>query len=113
MSILERLRRLLGSDEIPAPSRAVEGEAHPDGPRSISCPEALERIQEYLDGELEGVPREEVAYHFSVCQQCYPHLRLEEQFRELLHRNRERETCPEHLRAQVLALLAVDGEKPM
>ncbi len=112
MSILERLRRLLGAGEVPASSRPREAGAHADGPRPISCLEALERIQEYLDGEMKGISREEVAYHFSVCQQCYPHLRLEEQFRELLHRNRERETCPEHVRAQVLALLAGESGEP-
>jgi mycothiol system anti-sigma-R factor len=71
--------------------------------------EAMAKVQEYLDGELEGVSHEEVAHHFSVCQQCYPHLRLEERFRELLHRSQDGEACPESLREQVLGLLASEA----
>jgi mycothiol system anti-sigma-R factor len=75
--------------------------------------EALERIQEYLDGELSQVSHQEVAHHFSVCQRCYPHLRLEEQFRELLSRSHENAHCPEHVRGRVLELLSTeDGGSP-
>jgi anti-sigma factor (TIGR02949 family) len=77
--------------------------------RSITCREALERVQEYLDGELEHVSHEEVTEHFDRCKRCYPHLRLEERFRDLLHRSQEGEACPEHLKEQVLELLAAEA----
>ena len=70
----------------------------------------MKRLHEYLDGELDGVSHEEVAHHFSICQRCYPYLRLEERFRDLLHRSQVGEACPEHLRKQVLELLAAEGE---
>jgi mycothiol system anti-sigma-R factor len=66
-------------------------------------------VHEYLDGELEEASAADVAHHFKVCQKCFPHLRLEERFREALRKSRSREQCPDHLRAQVLALLAVEG----
>jgi len=73
--------------------------------------EAMAKVQEYLDGELDGVSHEEVAHHFSICQRCYPHLRLEERFRELLHRSQADEACPETLKEQVLELLAEEVGK--
>jgi len=71
--------------------------------------EAMAKVQEYLDGELDGVSHEEVAQHFSMCKRCYPHLKLEESFRGLLHRSTEDEACPEHVRTEVLELLAQEG----
>jgi len=73
--------------------------------------EAAAKLQEYLDGELDDVSHEEVAHHFSICQRCYPHLRLEERFRTLLQRSQKNEACPEHVKKQVLDLLAVEAKK--
>ena len=73
--------------------------------------EAAAKLQEYLDGELDGVTHEEVARHFAMCQKCYPHLRLEERFRTLLQRSQENEACPEHVKKQVLDLLAAEAKK--
>ena len=72
----------------------------------LSCEESLALVYEYLDGELDGVSHEEVAQHFAMCKRCYPHLKLEERFRELLHRSAEEDACPEHVRKQVLEALA-------
>jgi len=69
----------------------------------------MAKVHEYLDGELDGSSHEEVAYHFSICQKCYPHLKLEERFRELLQRSQAGEACPEHLKEQVLELLAAEA----
>ena len=111
MSFFERLKRLLGSGESPAqPSgRAEEGSG---ACKPISCMEAVEKVHEYLDGELDSVPHEEVAQHFSMCQKCYPHLRLEERFREALERSKGEEACPEHVKSQVLELLAAEAGEP-
>lgn len=110
MSFLERLRRLLGNGQTPG-ERAPRDQA--SGPRKpISCMDAMTRLQEYLDGELEEASHEEVARHFSICQKCYPHLRLEERFRGLLRRSGEGENCPDELRHQVLDLLAVEAGEP-
>jgi anti-sigma factor (TIGR02949 family) len=107
MNLLDRLKRLLGGNGAPP---EVGGNGKPSGPpEPISCMEAMAKVQEYLDGELDGVSHEEVAQHFAMCKRCYPHLKLEERFRALLHRSSEEETCPEHVREQVLQLLAAEG----
>lgn len=104
MSFLERLKSLLGGSGSPPSQNGGDGA----GLKDITCMQAMERLQEYLDGELDHISSEEVAHHFSMCKRCYPHLKLEEQFRGLLHRSQEDEACPEHLRKQVLELLAAE-----
>jgi mycothiol system anti-sigma-R factor len=108
MNFIERLRSLLSG----------EGH-HQDGPREteeectdcrpISCGEALEKVYEYLDGELDGATNRDVQHHFSVCKRCYPHLQLEERFLDLLHESKEEVTMPAHLKDQVLELLALEA----
>jgi len=80
-------------------------------PRRRASVRAIERVHEYLDGELEETAASDVAHHFKVCQQCFPHLRLEERFREAIRDAQETERCPEHLRAQVLEILAVEAKQ--
>ena len=111
MSFLERLKRLVGSGDAPAPPSTAEGDIF-DALPPITCMEAVERLQEYLDGELEAVSHEEVTRHFDMCQKCYPHLQLEKRFLEALERSRGEEPCPEHVRAQVLELLAAEAGDP-
>jgi len=112
MSFFERLKRLVGGGGNGQPHHEGEDGSCPSC-RPISCMEALERVHEYLDGELTEDSYQDVAHHFEVCQKCYPHLRLEERFREALRQSREKEKCPDHLRTQVLDLLASEaGREP-
>jgi anti-sigma factor (TIGR02949 family) len=110
MSFFDRLKQLLGSGgERTGSLEEVEGECTAALP--ISCHEALEKLHEYLDGELEEASAAEVAHHFEICQKCFPHLRLEERFREALHKSGARDQCPEHVRVQVLELLAAESRE--
>ncbi len=111
MNFFDRLKRLLGSPEAPASHSEEDGKSSA-ACKPISCMEAMTRLQEYLDGELAEISHEEVAHHFSICQKCFPHLRLEERFHELLHHSQEGEVCPEHLKEQVLELLAAEVGEP-
>ena len=113
MTFLDRLKRLLGggaglpggaADPLPDPEgNGASGDRPP-----ISCAEALERLHEYLDGELEEVTAADVAHHFRVCKACFPHLKLEERFREALRESQRGESCPEHVRARLLDVLAAE-----
>jgi len=113
MSFLERLKRLLGEagppEEMTAPDKGSSEQDSGSECKPITCMEALERVHEYLDGELTAVSHEEVARHFSMCQRCYPHLRLEERFKEALQRSQKDEVCPDHLKSRVLELLGTDS----
>lgn len=109
MSFVERLRRLLGVAGPSHPSSREPG-GHRGGCGALSCTDAIEKVHEYLDGEMEEEAAAEVAHHFEVCQQCFPHLRLEERFREALRQTLAKEQCPDSLRTQVLELLAVESQ---
>lgn len=74
----------------------------PDG---LSCEQSLRLLHEYLDGELDHLSASQVEAHFKVCKRCWPHLNLEERFRDRLRRASERDRCPDEVRAQVLAAI--------
>jgi len=76
----------------------------------ISCQEALRFLYDFLDGELEGAPTEQVRAHFEVCQRCFPHLRLEESFRATLQRACGGPCAPPELSSRLLSALA-EAEK--
>lgn len=92
MSIIDKIRMLFGGGGM--------------APDMIPCEEALRLVHDFLDGELEGVPRDQVKAHFDVCQRCYPHLQLESAFREAVHRAGSTESAPSELKAKVAALIA-------
>ena len=108
MTFFDRLKRLLIGRGSGHPPHGNGGGDCPEC-KPISCMEALGRVHEYLDGEMDESDARDVAHHFEVCQRCYPHLRLEERFKEALRDSREKEKCPDHVRDQVLELLAAES----
>lgn len=46
----------------------------------ISCEEAVERVYEFLDGELDADMMERIGEHIGVCQRCYPYFNFERIF---------------------------------
>jgi anti-sigma factor (TIGR02949 family) len=77
--------------------------------RPISCQEALERLYEFLDGELTAENAAEVRHHVEVCEACYPQVRFTTEFRDALHRAaRGQPVCPDSLRAKVARMLRED-----
>lgn len=76
----------------------------------ISCKDALAAVYEYLDGELHGEDEGRVQAHFEVCARCYPHLRLEESFREVVRRAGSGPEAPAALKARIQALLSGASE---
>ncbi|MFO7893347.1 MAG: zf-HC2 domain-containing protein [Longimicrobiales bacterium] len=77
----------------------------------ISCKEALERLYEYLDGELEPESAEEVQRHVEVCDACYPEVKFTTEFRDALQRAAHGQpTVPDGLREKVGQLLDAERE---
>lgn len=93
MSIFDRLKRLFGGGAM-------------DEVEMIPCEEALRLVHDFIDGELEGVPHDQVRRHFEACQRCYPHLKLESAYREAVRRAAEGEKAPSELKSRVAAMLA-------
>lgn len=74
--------------------------------RPIGCQEALERLYEYLDGELTATSAEEVRQHIQACEACYPGVRFTTEFRDALHRAAlGQPICPDTLRERIAELL--------
>jgi len=91
--IIDALRRMFG------------GKAEGTG-----CEKSLRLLNEYLDGELDSLRASEVEEHFRICQGCYPHLKLEERFRDRLRNAGSAPCCPEDVKAGIRAALEAAGE---
>lgn len=102
-----------GGDATPGVGAAAEGatEGCDDGAsvEMLSCPEVLDRLFEYLDGELEGATAGQVRAHLEKCRRCYPRLKFEKSFMEALSRARAGEEPPRDLRSRVVDLLREEG----
>jgi len=72
----------------------------------IQCHEALQRIYEYLDGELTPQTAEEVRRHIDICERCFPKARFTAEFRDAVQRaGRGQPPCPESLKRRILEIL--------
>jgi len=47
---------------------------------TLSCQQAVDRVYEYLDGELDAETTERVRAHLEVCKKCYPYFNFERIF---------------------------------
>ena len=74
-------------------------------PRHIDCEEALDRLYEYLDGELTAVRSEEVRRHLERCGPCLKLSRFESAYVRFLEARARARRAPDHLRRQILERL--------
>jgi mycothiol system anti-sigma-R factor len=73
---------------------------------SNSCRDALERVNEYLDGELSAADAALIKQHFEHCQQCYPVLKYCKSFQDALTRAATCQCCaPDELKSKIRELL--------
>jgi mycothiol system anti-sigma-R factor len=71
-----------------------------------SCRDALERVYEYLDGELPTADAAQIRRHFEQCQECFPVLKYCESFQEALARAATCQGCaPDDLKQKIRELL--------
>lgn len=95
--MFDKLRGLVG--------RSTDDRTDDAGVAMISCEDALQLVHEFLDGELDDLPADEVQQHFRICQRCYPHRKLEKVFREAVRHATSGQCAPPELRDKVAALL--------
>jgi mycothiol system anti-sigma-R factor len=77
---------------------------------TIGCQEALQRLYEYLDGELTPATTEEVRRHIELCAACYPEVRTATEFRDALQRAAAGQPlCPDALRRRIAEMLEAEG----
>ena len=104
MTAFDRLKRMFGL------SGGAGAGSDPSG-GMISCDEAVARLFEYLDGELDDMSQEEVRLHLEVCKACYPRAQFERHFLEALGRSQRDGHTSEELKGRVLQALAEGGAR--
>jgi anti-sigma factor (TIGR02949 family) len=69
----------------------------------------MEKLFDYLDGELTAERMRVVREHIRSCSSCYPHYDFEKLVLDSLNTLREEKGAPEELRKKVLEALKAEG----
>lgn len=80
------------------------------GKPMLSCEEVVDRLFEYLDGELEDLESQQVKDHLEACKRCYPRAEFERAFLEAVQNAKTGVICPEAVRESVMAALQNEAE---
>ncbi len=72
--------------------------------KPIACEEALTRLFDYLDKQLDDNQRQEMEHHMSVCRSCYSRVEFETRLQHNLRATGE-EPVPERLQQRVHRLI--------
>lgn len=80
-----------------------------DAAKPCDCSEALDKLYDFLDGELPDASGEEIAEHLEQCRACWPQFNFERLFLDRLAAAGERcEPCPE-LADRIRGVLDAEG----
>ena len=101
MKWIQKLRRVLRRLKTETPAEQPTG--------GIDCHEAVERIFEWLDGEMDSTEAASVGEHLETCARCYPRLSFERAFRKAVERAPHRETVAAELRQGIMEALKQEG----
>jgi mycothiol system anti-sigma-R factor len=71
-------------------------------PHETDCREVLDRVYEYLDGELTGHDIAKIKQHLEECAPCLSEYDLDVVLKALVRRSCGCEQAPEDLRARIL-----------
>ncbi len=71
-------------------------------PHAVECSEVLDRVYEYLDGELDPDRVHVIKEHLDECTPCLREFGLEEAVKSLVKRSCGRDDVPGDLRSKVL-----------
>ncbi len=71
----------------------------------MNCQEAVEKLWQYLDRELDGEASIQLHQHLQQCRECFSKAEFERQLRALLQRSCGCEQAPPELRERLSRLL--------
>ena len=74
-------------------------------PHAVPCDEVLDRVYEYIDGEMDLERRHEIKEHLEECSPCLREFGLEEAVKAIVKRSCS-DPAPPDLRAKVLSNIA-------
>lgn len=75
----------------------------------VDCDAALEKLFDFLDGELDDSFESRLRAHVARCKHCTDVADFERRFLDVLHAARAEEKCPKSLRDRVIATLRAEG----
>lgn len=76
---------------------------------AFDCASAMERLFDFLDGELGPEAEARVRAHLADCHHCFDQAGFQERFLKLVEKARAAERCPDKVRARVLDALRGEG----
>jgi len=88
---------------------ATRHESHDHG--TVDCRAALSNLQDYLKREITPELAVEIKQHLERCRPCFNHARFEENFLQMLAARAGKVTCPEVLRAKIMAALRAGADE--
>ncbi|HKV46197.1 MAG TPA: mycothiol system anti-sigma-R factor [bacterium] len=71
----------------------------------MNCEEALEKLWQYLDRELDGESTSELHRHLEECRHCFSKVEFEQRLRAIVRRSCSGEQAPAELRERLSRLL--------
>jgi mycothiol system anti-sigma-R factor len=71
------------------------------------CGEVLQRVFEYLDGEMAELDCAKIQAHLAECARCLDEYQQDELLKAIVRRSCACETAPEDLRSRILASITV------
>lgn len=76
----------------------------------VDCSQALAHLQDYLKQEITPDLAREIQDHLKRCRRCFRHARFEANFLAMLETRAAKGTCPQELRARIVAKLRAEAE---
>jgi len=70
----------------------------------MNCKESLQKIYEFMDGQLEKTPFSNIEKHLDNCRGCWDRFEFEKRLKEMLQKSCKM-TCSDKLRARIQSLL--------
>jgi anti-sigma factor (TIGR02949 family) len=80
------------------------------GAASVTCRDAVSRLWEYLDGELQAGNADAIRDHLETCSRCYPHTDFQRAYQRFLARTASMPVPPGLRRRVFEAILAEDAQ---
>lgn len=71
----------------------------------MTCQEAVRKLYDYLDRELDIASSAQVEKHLELCRLCCDHYEFEKTMKKLVHSSCIQEKAPSFLKDKILKLL--------
>ena len=71
----------------------------------MTCREAVDKLNEYIDNELDGASAEKIKKHLDLCRLCCDQFELEKSLKDLVQKCCESAKAPDLLKEKILKSL--------